>query len=110
MSDYFSSEIDKYLAAWILPDTWHKGHATDEQRFFMFVKALHHYDYANRFDEPALRDKLFAAVERNHKFNREAAQKIVANRVSEARTILDFLNATCKFPDPDIESWTPPLN
>ena len=58
MSDYFSSEIDNYLAAWILPDTWHKGHATDEQRFFMFVKALHHYDYAKRLDEPALREKL----------------------------------------------------
>ncbi len=42
MSDntYFSPEVDAALKGWISVETWFKGHATDEQRFDKFVKAL----------------------------------------------------------------------
>lgn len=63
MDSYFSPKIDKYLAAWILPDTWHKsGHPTDDGRFHMFVKALDYYEYENRLDESMLLEKIVTFV------------------------------------------------
>ena len=36
---YFTPVIDKYLASWILPDTWHTDQDI-EDRFYCFVMAI----------------------------------------------------------------------
>ena len=109
MKTYFTPEIDKYFAAWILKSTWHSGHSTDCEHFHMFVKALDHYKYETRLDEVMLREKILAAVQRNHDFDRDAAAEIIRSDVRDARAILDFLNDTRTFPDPQVEAWEPPL-
>ena len=90
-------------------DTAEHGLGDDEERFFMFVKSLDHYRYENRLDEAQLREKIVAAVVRNHGYEREGAEKALGDRVGEAWQILDFLNATREFPDPEVEGQTPPL-
>lgn len=111
MDTCFSPEIDKYFAAWILPDTWNKtDHPSDCKRFHMFVKALDHYEFENRHDESLLREKIVAAVLRNHNnVSREGAQDIIEPLVLLASNLLEFLSDTREFPDPNVDAWEPPL-
>lgn len=39
---YFTPAIDKYLASWILPDTWYTDQDIEE-RFYCFVMAINRY-------------------------------------------------------------------
>lgn len=40
---YFTPAIDKYFAAWILPDTWYTDHPSDIANFYRFVRAIDHF-------------------------------------------------------------------
>ena len=109
VSVYFSPQIDKYLASWILSSTWYESYQLDKERFYNFVNALNYYEYGNRFDESLLREKVLAAVKRNDTFTGEAAEDIIDGFVTNASLILYFLKVTRRFPIPDIEEWNPPL-
>lgn len=108
-SVYFSPQIDRYFAHWILPGTWFKGNPQDDKRFYLFVKALHVYDYEHKFDESYLREKIINFVVRKHKFKKETAEEYVSAFVSRANDILYFLKDTDKFPIQEIDEWNPPL-
>lgn len=109
MGAYFSPQIDKYFAAWILPDTWHKSHWADESRFYKFIKALDYYQDPERLNEARLQEKILSAVKQNHTFDPQVAEEIINQRVLDAREILDFLDETRDFPDPETEVWEPQL-
>lgn len=106
---YFTPEIDKYFAAWILKSTWCTDNAFDEERFHQFVKALDHFDYEHKFDESYLREKIVEFVVRKHKFKKETAEEYVVNYISKANEILWFLKHTREFPIATIDEWDPPL-
>lgn len=107
MSDYFSNEVDKYFAHWILSSTWQSD--GDESRFFQFVKALDYYEYSTRLDESQLERKILAAVQRNHGSPNDAIRQRVEKLVRTARKILDFMNTTRDFPIDKVDAWSPPL-
>lgn len=39
----FSPKVKKAFDAWAIVETWHTGHALDEQRFYQFVRAVLSY-------------------------------------------------------------------
>jgi hypothetical protein len=124
MTMYFSAAIDRYFAAWILPDTWDAAH--DMYKFYLFVYAVHFYskrvnrnlDRARRrgdrnprtFDESAMRTKIKRAIDRNHpRFDKARAVKIAEERAKAAMQILECLAAVQEW-FPCIEStWQPHL-
>ena len=135
---YFTPAIDKYFANWITADTWHTGHWADEERFYLFVKAVDFYSRALKrkeraedngdrppaaqiqpkarnprtYQEKAMREKIFLAVQRNHpKFDKVYAQKLAEEHASKAILILDYswYIRQSPFGSSSFRDWNPPL-
>lgn len=67
---YFTKAIDRYFAAWILPDTWESGHPSDTNKFYRFVYALHKFSKRVKvgtlpLDDPSL-ENLHPSIKSQH--------------------------------------------
>lgn len=78
------------LDAWAKPSTWYTDHPSDMERFYRFVDQ-YQKDHGYTINEPDLRDLIERKT--NSKGN-DALCDIIAERVSLAYSILDFLKAT----------------
>lgn len=107
---YFTKEVDKYLAAWILPDTWNSAHPLDLGRLYHFAKAIHYYEVKCSVKD--IKERILRAIERNHSgYNKSKAQEDATYYAEKISVILVFFWTSKEkyVPDPEIESWEPPL-
>lgn len=109
---YFTSEIDRYFAHWILKATWFKGHDLDMERFYQFVLALHEYGIRpgtiKNIDRTPLKENISKAVKNNHQFNETELDKYADKYAAKAMLIIDFLEFTSKGLT-NLDGWEPHL-
>jgi len=106
--EYFHPKVDKYLARWILRDTWHTGNAHDSKRFYHFAKAMHLYHSTGNTSQ--IKEMISKAVEQNHpNFEANERERIVAKRASEVTLIADYITfgQDLVVPDQTIENSEP---
>ena len=135
---YFTPAIDKYFAKWIINDTWSTGHWADEERFYLFVKAVDFYTRALKpnlqvdgngdrppishfqpkvrnprtCDEKSMREKILLAVQRNHPgFDEAYAETLAREYAGKAILILDYswYIRHSPFGSSSIRDWNPPF-
>lgn len=118
---YFTPAIDKYLAYWILQDTWYTPQDI-EDNFYRFVIAIDHFSksYTTRMrrlkgvserhnrtcNKKTFIEKVLLAIKRNHEnFDEQYATKLVTKLADKAMIILDALwfSRMAGFPRSDIQ-------
>ena len=109
---YFNENVDKYLAGWILPDTWDSAHPLDKGRFYHFVKALHHYNVKCNKNE--IKEKIINAIKSNHPNLEKEANDIATLYAQKADVVIEYLWISSvtqdnEVPDKELESWDAPL-
>lgn len=118
---YFTRAIDKYLAYWILQDTWYTPQDI-EDNFYRFVIAIDHFSksYTTRrrrrtsvperhnrtCNKKTFVEKVLLAIKRNHEnFDELYATELVTKLADKAMIILDALwfSRMAGFPRSDIQ-------
>jgi hypothetical protein len=96
---YFTPVIDKYLACWLLSDTWYTDQDI-EDNFWRFIIALNHYNRPLKnkgrnprtYDKATLKEKILLAIKRNHpNFDINNADRLVTELCKKAMIVLDAL-------------------
>ncbi len=93
MAEYFSEPVDRYLMAWIRPESWNSKHPLDMRRFYQFIKALR-----NDSQSPSIpmefAEKLEAAVKECHPdLTARVISEIASPYFVAAETIFDYESA-----------------
>ncbi|MBI3425033.1 MAG: hypothetical protein HY011_19020 [Acidobacteria bacterium] len=86
-------QTDAALAYWLGIETWYKGHAADEGRFFDFVNA-YAQEHGFVINEAELQGEIERRVSGARETISEPARATIRQRVSLAYNILDFLRHT----------------
>ena len=87
MTKTFSPLVQRAFDQWINMDTWHSGHACDDERFYVFVWAVVRRN-RNRPDASAIQTQIKAAKE--GKFEPDALD-------FHAKNFADLYNHLCDF-------------
>lgn len=99
---YFTPGIDKYLAHWLLKDTWDTDRDI-EDNFYLFIIAIHQlshrrnkgrFDKFQMVDKTDFKNKLIRAIQNNHPdYDPEEANRLITELADKAMIVLEVLHS-----------------
>ena len=85
LSDAANEKLERWLGAWPA-----SGHASDEERWFDFVRQ-YHQDHGNPFEESAVRDLIQRREVSESGDLGDRFRNVIARRCNDARVMIDYL-------------------